>query len=442
MSVLQRMIYTVLKALIKLVAYIYYSRIVFTGREKLKIKDPTPTIITGNHPNTLMDALNGALWVNQPVFFLAMAKLFKPDWVGKILRLLFCIPLERRKDNNGGPVNNDDTFRQAINHLSAGRNLFIAPDGGNELERNLLPLKTGTARISLAAEVQHDYQLGLKILPMGYTYYGDREQFGSEMLVQAGEPILLKDFAEANAQDHQQAVRNLTALLEKRMQDLLLNVKDEEEDQLLYALENILRDEAPLPLPQFFQRSKALLHFLRNYAVENPWEYEFFIKKVKKHQQALQSEGLRAGAVFLQQIGRSARKRRMLLFWLLVPVWAFAWLNHWPLIASVRWLVRKLDLHVGYKITVELCYGLLAVPLFYGLQSLLVEALTSTAWSWGYLLAIAVAGRIATLNRRYMEDGFSFLKLNKMRSLKQKLVEDRKAIITQLSPFLHPSEYV
>lgn len=440
MSVLQRIVFTLLKALVKLVVHIYYPRIVFTGAKKLKIKGPT--ILTGNHPNTLMDALNGALWVNQPVFFLAMAKLFKPDWVGRILRFLFCIPLERRKDNNGGSVNNDDSFRQAIEHLSAGRNLFIAPDGGNELERNLLPLKTGTARISLAAEAQHDYQLGLTILPLGYTYYGDREQFGSEMLIQAGEPIALKDFAEANTQDHQQAVRNLTALLEKRMQDLLLNTKDEEEDQLLYVLEDILRYETPLTLPESFERSKALLHLLRNYAVENPSGYEAFVMQVKNYAQALQSAQVRSGAVFLQQIGRSARKKRMFLFWILAPLWAFAWINHWPLTASTRWLVRKLNLHVGYKTTVELCYGLLALPLLYWLQSLLVETLTSTAWSWFYLLTIAIAGRIATVNRRYMEDGFSFLKLNKMRAFKQKLAEDRKAIAVQLSTFLHSIEYV
>ncbi|WP_421796299.1 1-acyl-sn-glycerol-3-phosphate acyltransferase [Haliscomenobacter sp.] len=435
MSLLQRIVYTVLKALIKLVVHAYYPRIAFSGKRKLKISGPT--IITGNHPNTLMDALNGALWVNQPVYFLAMARLFKPDWVGKILRFLFCIPLERRKDNNGGPVNNDDSFRQAIDHLLAGRNLFIAPDGGNELERNLLPLKTGTARISLSAEMQQDFQLGLHILPLGYTYYGDREQFGSEMLIQAGEPITLQDFAEANTHDHQSTVRNLTALLEKRMQDLLLNVKDEEEDQLLYVLEDILRDEAPLPLPAFFQRSKALLLHLRNYAIEHPEAYDSFVLQVKNYAQALKSTQVRSGAVFLQQIGRSARLRKQLKFWILAPVWAFAWLNHWPLIALCRFAVRKLDLHIGYKTTVELCLGLLALPIFYLLQSLLVEAFTSTTLSWIYLLAIAVAGRIASFNRGYMENGFSFVKLNKMGPIKHKLAQERKALALQLETFLH-----
>lgn len=440
MSVLQRIVYAVLKVLVKIVVSVYYPRLAFTGKEKLKIKGPY--ILTGNHPNTLMDALNGAIWVNEPIFFLAMAKLFKPAWLGKIMRFLFCIPLERRKDNNGSIVNNDETFRQAIDHLAAGRNLFIAPDGGNELERNLLPLKTGSARIALQAEAQHDFRLGLKILPLGYTYYGDREQFGSEMLIQAGEPIALKDFAEANAHDHQAAVRNLTALLEKRMQDLLLNVKDEEEDQLLYTMEDILRHEAPLSLPASFERSKALLHVLRNQGVENPVGHEAFLTQVKNYAQALKSIQVRSAAVFLQQIGRSARGKRMFLFWILAPIWAFAWLNHWPLTATCRWAVRKLNLHIGYKTTVELCLGLLALPLFYWLQSLLVESLTNTAWSWFYLLAIAVTGKIASANRHYMQNGFSFLKLNKMRGLKDRLVEERKAIAAQLATFLHANEYV
>lgn len=439
MSLLQRIVYALLKTLVKLVAHVYYPRIVFSGKRKLKISGPT--IITGNHPNTLMDALNGAIWVNQPVYFLAMARLFKPAWVGKTLRFLFCIPLERRKDNNGGPVNNDDSFRQAIDHLLAGRNLFIAPDGGNELERNLLPIKTGTARISLSAEMQQDFQLGLHILPLGYTYYGDQEQFGSEMLIQVGEPITLQDFEEANAQDHQGAVRNLTALLEKRMQDLLLNVKDEEEDQLLHVLEEILRDDAPLALPAFFQRSKALLLHLRNYAIEHPEAYDRFVSQVKNYTLALKSTQVRSGAVFLQQIGRSARLRKQLKFWLLAPVWAFAWLNHWPLIALCRFTVRKLDLHIGYKSAVELSVGLLALPIFYLLQSLLVEAFTSTSWSWFYLLAIAVAGRIASFNRRYMENGFSFVKLNKMGPIKHKLAQERKTLAQQLETFLHQIQY-
>ncbi len=434
MSPLQRIVYALLKALVKVVVHVYYPRIAFSGKRKLKISGPT--IVTGNHPNTLMDALNGAVWVNQPVYFLAMARLFKPDWLGKILRFLFCIPLERRKDNNGGPVNNDDSFRQAIDHLLAGRNLFIAPDGGNELERNLLPIKTGTARISLNAEELRDFQLGLQILPLGYTYYGDRDQFGSEMLILAGEPITLQDFADADAQDHQSAVRNLTALLEKRMQDLLLNVKDEEEDQLLHVLEEILRDEAPLALPAFFQRSKALLLHLRNYAVEHPEAYDRFVSQVKNYALALKSTQVRSGAVFLQQIGRSARLRKQLKFWLLAPIWAFAWLNHWPLIALCRFAVRKLDLHIGYKTTVELCLGLLALPIFYLLQSLLVETFTSTTWSWIYLLAIAVTGRIASFNRRYMENGFSFVKLNKMGPIKHKLAQERKALAQQLESFL------
>ena len=157
---------------------------------------------------------------------------------------------------------------------------------------------------------------------------------------------------------------------------------------------------------------------------------------MKHYALALKSTQVRSGAVFLQQIGRSARLRKQLKFWLLAPIWAFAWLNHWPLIALCRFAVRKLDLHIGYKTTVELCLGLLALPIFYLLQSLLVETFTSTTWSWIYLLAIAVTGRIASFNRRYMENGFSFVKLNKMGPIKHKLAQERKALAQQLESFL------
>ncbi|AEE49889.1 1-acyl-sn-glycerol-3-phosphate acyltransferase [Haliscomenobacter hydrossis] len=434
MSLLQRIVYTILKALIKIVVHVYYPHIYLEGKDKLKLKGPT--IVLGNHPNTLMDALNGALWVDQPVYFLAMARLFKPDWVGNILRFLFCIPLERRKDNGGGPVDNEDSFRQAIEHLSKHRHLFIAPDGGNELERNLLPLKTGTARISLGAENLQDFQLGLRILPLGYTYFGDREQFGSEMLIQAGEPIFLKDFAETYASDPQGTVRRLTALLEKRMQDLLLNVKDEEEDQMLHTLEELLRDEAPLPLSDFFQRSKALMHRLRNFAIEEPEQHALFLAQVQAYAAALKSVRIRSGAVYLQQLGPVARQQQLLPFWLLLPIWVFAAINHWPATALCRFAVRRFNLHIGYKTTVELCVGLLAIPIFYVLQSLLVEAMSSTAWSWWYLAATIGTGLITLKNKRRMDNGLSYLKLKNAGPIKDKLAEERAALVTQLHDLL------
>lgn len=434
MSLLQRLVYTLLKALVKLLVNVYYPIIRITGKEKLKLQGPT--IIIGNHPNTLMDALNGAIWVDKPIYFLAMARLFKPDWVGRILRFLFCIPLERRKDNDGGPVNNEETFKQAIEHLSKHRHLFIAPDGGNELERNLLPLKTGTARISLSAEDHQNFQLGLRILPLGYTYFGDKTQFGSEMLIQAGEPIFLKDFAEGYAADPQGTVRRLTALLEKRMQDLLLNTKDEEEDQLLHVLEEILRDDAPLPLPDFFQRSKALLSHLRNFAIEHADQHTAFVAQVQAYDKALRSAQLRSGGVYLAQIASTQRRQKLFYFWLLAPIWCFAWISHWPVLALCRWVVQKLNLHVGYKSAVEMSVGLLAMPIYYVLVYNLIRSFSSWTEGCFYLLAMIGTGIVSLKNKRRIEGALSYFKMSKGEPLKDKLSTERKAIGKQLQQFI------
>ena len=434
MSLLQRIVYTILKGLVKLLVNVYYPFISIVGKEKLKLRGPT--IIIGNHPNTLMDALNGAIWVDKSIYFLAMARLFKPDWVGRILRFLFCIPLERRKDNDGGPVNNEETFKQAIEHLSKHRHLFIAPDGGNELERNLLPLKTGTARISLSAEDHQDFQLGLRILPLGYTYFGDKTQFGSEMLIQAGEPIFLKDFAEGYAADPQGTVRRLTALLEKRMQDLLLNTKDEEEDQLLHVLEELLRDDAPLPLPDFFQRSKALLSHLRNFAIEHADQHAALVAQVQAYDKALRSAQLRSGGVYLAQIEATQRNQKLFYFWLLSPIWGFAWINHWLVLALCRWVVRKLNLHVGYKSAVEMSVGLLAMPIYYVLVYTLIRNFSSWVEACVYILAMIGSGLAFLKNKRRIEGALSYFKMSKGGPLKDKLSAERAAIGNQLQQLI------
>jgi len=64
-SLLQRIVYTILKGLVKLLVNVYYPFISIVGKEKLKLRGPT--IIIGNHPNTLMDALNGAIWVDKSI---------------------------------------------------------------------------------------------------------------------------------------------------------------------------------------------------------------------------------------------------------------------------------------------------------------------------------------------------------------------------------------
>jgi hypothetical protein len=256
------------------------------------------------------------------------------------------------------------------------------------------------------------------------------------MLIQAGEPILLKDFAEGYAADPQGTVRRLTALLEKRMQDLLLNTKDEEEDQLLHVLEEILRDDAPLPLPDFFQRSKALLSHLRNFAIEHADQHAVLVAQVQAYDKALRSAQLRSGGVYLAQIEATQRNQKLFYFWLLSPIWGFAWINHLPVLALCRWVVRKLNLHVGYKSAVEMSVGLLAMPIYYVLVYNLIRNFSSWVEACIYIFAMIGSGLAFLKNKRRIEGALSYFKMSKGGPLKDKLSAERAAIGNQLQQLI------
>jgi glycerol-3-phosphate O-acyltransferase / dihydroxyacetone phosphate acyltransferase len=367
------------------------------------------------------------LWVDQPVFFLAMSRLFNPPWVGKMLRFLFCIPLERKKDIDGRPVNNVDSFNQAYAHLSKGGHLFIAPDGAGELERNLLDLKSGAARIAIGAELRCDFELGLKILPLGYTYFGHDDQLGSPMLIKVGEAIELGDFAELSRQDEALAFRNLTVLLAKRMRDLLHNVEDAEEDQTLRQLETLQQSERPLPLADLFERSKRTLLNLRNWALQKTSDHTKGLTALNDYFQVLKKNGLRDRSIWFQQQGSLHFFSLNWPLLLVIPVWFFAHVNHLLITQPIRFLIKKMNMHVGYKTTIELVLGVILVPIVYFLQSWLVEYLFSTSTSWYYLLSIATSGIIASHWRSRVRDAFSWVKLCLMsKAQKAKILEKRK----------------
>lgn len=425
MSLLQRIIYTILKLLVQLIVWVFYHPIVVHPQKNTKLRQPT--IIAGNHPNTLMDALNGALWVNQPVFFLAMSRLFNPPWVGKILRFLFCIPLERKKDVEGRPVNNVDSFNQAYTHLSRGGHLFIAPDGAGELERNLLDLKSGAARIAIGAELRCDFELGVKILPLGYTYFGHDDQLGSPMLIKVGEAIELSEFAALAQQDEALAFRNLTVLLAKRMRDLLHNVVGAEEDEILRRLETLQQTERPLPLDDLFERSKRTLLHVRNWALQKPSDHTKGQTALNDYFQTLEKNGLRDRSVWFTEKGNAHFFSRNWPMLLVIPIWFFAHVNHLLITQPIRFLIKKMNMHVGYKTTIELILGVILVPIVYFLQSWIVELLFSTAFSWYYLLSIATSGVIASHWRSRVRDAFSWFKMGLMgQEQKGKILEKRK----------------
>ncbi|MDX1939649.1 MAG: 1-acyl-sn-glycerol-3-phosphate acyltransferase [Saprospiraceae bacterium] len=389
-----QVIYQLFKIIVKVALWVYFPGTKIKNRERLRFKGPA--IVVSNHQNTLLDVLVCAAYSREQFHFLANAGLFKSKFGNWFFNTFYCIPVERLLDTNGKPVNNASSFARADQHMEKGGTLYIAPEGTSWMKRHLHPLKTGTARIAFNAESKNSYQLDLKIIPIGLNYSAHTE-FRSRLFVNIGEPLYVRDWQELYAKDQIQAVREITKILEERLRPLMIDTKNESEDELLKKLEEIIQNSQPVDLEAQFYRSNELLESLHNWHIENELSYNNFAQELNDYFKTLYQYRINDQAV--ANASDKSLWWRILLVMIGLPIFLYGYINNFlpaflPNLAS-WWLVQRKGLYIGYTSTIKISLGVITFPLFYWLQSELVEAIFSTPISWWYLLSLPITGLFA-----------------------------------------------
>jgi hypothetical protein len=377
--------------------------------------------------------------IKSEVFFLANASLFKYAFSDWLLNQLYCIPIEREKDTGGRPLNNVESFERSTRHLAKGGSLYIAPEGYSYVYRRLQKIRTGTARIALAAESRHHFQLGLTILPVGLNY-SDPTQFRSHLLTIFGEPIRVADFQQDWEKDEVEAVKNLTGRIRERLQGLSLDTADDDVDMLLNHLEEVLQNEQTLPPYAHFMRSHALLNKLHGWRTKHSPEFWKYQQQVFGYFEKLKHQGLQDEAVF--QFRETSRTIPLIPMIFSFPVFLLGYLTHFFPAFFTKKLSDWLNDDIHWKATYKYVIGLVFYPLFIGLEIWLASKLaTATAtepWlTWLFVLGIVPAGLLAAwwLKKwqQFMEDRrLKRLKKNNPADLAD-LMEKRASILRQCS---------
>jgi glycerol-3-phosphate O-acyltransferase/dihydroxyacetone phosphate acyltransferase len=239
-----------------------------------------PVLIVTNHPNMLLDPLLALKAAGRRVRVLAKAPLFEIPVFGHVLRAVDSLPLYRVQDDPELLGRNRLAFQEATGTLHAGGTLLTFPEGGSRTAPGLGPLKTGAARMTLAAEEGADWELGVRVVPLGLTYHR-KHRFRSRVVAGTGEPIVVAEWRRAYETDRPAAVRSLTAAIASSLERQTLNLADEGDRRLvetadvLYARARGLarpREREPLRarLPRL-QRFAGLFAWLR---VADPERYE------------------------------------------------------------------------------------------------------------------------------------------------------------------------
>ena len=192
-------------------------------------------LFIGNHQNALIDALIIPTITKRKIHFLARAGVFKKNIVKKFLSTLNMLPAYRLRDGVENMNKNYDVFNLCVEILKKKGALEIFAEGEHHIERRIISLKKGFARIILST-LQKYPETKIHIIPIGLNY-NSRLNFPSKASIYFGEPILANPFF--NLENPDISFSSIIKKVSSELKKLTLHIEDSENySEVISQLEN------------------------------------------------------------------------------------------------------------------------------------------------------------------------------------------------------------
>ena len=283
---------------------LFYARIEVRGSWPA----PGPVIFVLNHPNGLLDPVLVMAVRLEKVMFLAKSTLFAMPVVGWAAQHFGALPIFRAVDVGlrGAAVDAEDmadrneaTFAACRTRLHQGRALALFPEGRTHGAPQLLPIRTGAARIALTTAREGGWNSGLIVVPVG-LWYEDMTRFRTSVILNLGRKVRVDRWQQAYEEDARAAVQQLTSDLEKRLEATVLQAESHRllrrvgllaawtapgehghtaGQQLDWSTRLLrghshLRVHAPERIKRIEEASTSFGVMLQTAGIENPWDLE------------------------------------------------------------------------------------------------------------------------------------------------------------------------
>jgi 1-acyl-sn-glycerol-3-phosphate acyltransferase len=408
------MIRSVIVALVRLALRIYFQRIEVTGVEHVPLK--TPVIFVLNHPNALVDPVFLLCLAPRPVSFLAKAPLFRMPVIGYLVKAVDSIPVYRRQDEGEDVSKNQETFIAARKLLAKGGTIGICPEGVSHDEPGLRPIKTGAARISLAA-VSTGEVSNLKIVPAG-LYYTSKTSFRSDALLYFGNPIDVRPVTlEPDGTPPRDAVRQLSSEIERSLRAVILDAQHKEQLQLTARAERIfssatnngesLKNE--LRLQQRFIRAYPILQSQQPDRLRK-LELRMMRFEEELNQAGFDPDELSPPSSTLNVF--TAIVRRSILFLLMLGPALIGTVAHYPAYKLGGFLATRISRDSDDVIsTVKIISAMLLFPLAWILLAVLAYVFSGWLLAVSVLVVVPFAGYVAIVFFEELEKSIAGLRV-------------------------------
>jgi hypothetical protein len=328
--------------------------------------------------------------------------------VAAFLAACGAVPVYRRQDDPARMDKNAETFRACFEMLARGRLIGIYPEGTTHAESRVQRIKTGAARIALEYEARRPAGGGapLALIPVGLTFEA-RKSFRGRVRVAFGEPIPVAPYAEPYREDPVKAVDALTTAIQWAMEAEIVHVVRMERADLVHVVEELYRGDLVRELQQerglspgqidTFRLSQSIADAVAYFEAHEPDRVSRISHLVERYRSMLAAYRVRDQAV-RARLERRPIRARLRHSWQAsagLPLFLYgAAVNFLPYVVP-RWLAHRVaDKETSYA-TTRLLASVVAVPLFWGLETWAVFRLGGPEWALAFLVSLPLSGLAA-----------------------------------------------
>jgi 1-acyl-sn-glycerol-3-phosphate acyltransferase len=247
-------------------------------------------LLLPNHPNALLDPAIVWATAGRDVRFLAKSTLFDGPF-RIVLAGAGAIPVYRKMDQGVDTSRNTEMFSAVSRALGEGDAVCLFPEGISHSSGRLEPLRTGAARMALAAEHEGT---AVALVPVGLNF--DRKTaFRSRVTVVFGPPFSSRDLLPASRDLHQEAVRDLTDRMADHMRRLLVEADPKADAALVDRVDRLYaatRDRPSDPEERLARR-RTIAAGMERLREADPDRYDDILMRLRRYDQRLRRFGLR-----------------------------------------------------------------------------------------------------------------------------------------------------
>lgn len=378
---------------------IYYKKIIISHPEN--IPENGHFILTPNHQNALMDALAIISATKTQLVFLARSDIFAKPFVAKLLIFIKILPIYRIRDGFDAVKKNDDVFIKTVDVVKNQSGLCILPEGNHDGQRRLRPFKKGFARIAFQTEEANNFNMDIKIVPIGIDY-SSYDKCRSTLHLNFGKPLSVSDYYDIYRENPVKGINKLKNELPEHIRPLMVHIESQEYytlyDELREIYKTFMCKRLAFPnseQPHKLKADQKLIRILEKYEKDHLDEMTGFQKTVIHFKTNVNKLKLNYSLFEKGTPSSFVLFFKSILLLLLSPIFIYGLINNYLIYKIPLVIARKIkdkQFHSSFKSVISL----LLTTVLHTLQTI-IFLIISKSWKLTgfYFISLPLSGMFA-----------------------------------------------